>query len=194
MISSFTWNKFVCWGASIILKEKVNCFCYETMSNCSQNFWIDWISAVPVLCFKRLFHIGVWTFCPICEASHSHHTLYMGNMVPAYTSRITWSRISPLANKITPQKSVNAPLLKPIPMTRNWRLPYRIEYSFLNSTIELIQQIWMHFYYLLITNVVHSLKLFGWWIYTPTLIHFPKDTHLVKGHYMHLEICINTDL
>ena len=30
------------------------------MSNCSQNCWIDWNSAV--LCFKRLFHIGVWTF------------------------------------------------------------------------------------------------------------------------------------
>ena len=35
--------------------------CYETMSNCSQNCWIDWNSAV--LCFKRLFHIlWVWTF------------------------------------------------------------------------------------------------------------------------------------
>ena len=30
------------------------------MSNCSQNCWIDWHSAV--LCFKRLFQIGVWTF------------------------------------------------------------------------------------------------------------------------------------
>ena len=29
------------------------------MSNCSQNCWIDWNSAV--LCFKRLFHIGVRT-------------------------------------------------------------------------------------------------------------------------------------
>ena len=34
-----------------------NLFCYETMSNCSQNCCIDWNSAV--LCFKRLFHIGV---------------------------------------------------------------------------------------------------------------------------------------
>ena len=33
---------------------------YETMSNCSQNCWIIWNSAV--LCFKWLFHIGVWTF------------------------------------------------------------------------------------------------------------------------------------
>ena len=36
------------------------CCCYETMSNWSQNCWIDWNSVV--LCFKRLFHIGVWTF------------------------------------------------------------------------------------------------------------------------------------
>ena len=27
---------------------------------CSQNYWIDWISAAP--CFKRLVHTGVWTF------------------------------------------------------------------------------------------------------------------------------------
>ena len=33
-------------------------FCYEQMSNCSQNCWIDWNSVV--LCFKRLVHIGVW--------------------------------------------------------------------------------------------------------------------------------------
>ena len=30
------------------------------MYNCSQNCWIDWNSAM--LCFKRLFHIGGWTF------------------------------------------------------------------------------------------------------------------------------------
>ena len=35
-------------------------FCYETMSNWSQNCWIHWNSAV--LCFKWLFYIGVWTF------------------------------------------------------------------------------------------------------------------------------------
>ena len=35
-------------------------FCYEMMSNYSHNYWIDWNSAV--LCFKWLFHIGVWTF------------------------------------------------------------------------------------------------------------------------------------
>ena len=35
-------------------------FCYEMMSNCSQNCWINWNSAV--VCFKRLFHVGVWMF------------------------------------------------------------------------------------------------------------------------------------
>ena len=35
-------------------------FCYETMSNYNQNCWIDLNSAV--LCFKRLFHVGVWMF------------------------------------------------------------------------------------------------------------------------------------
>ena len=32
------------------------------MSNCSQNCWIDWNSAVLCFKFKWLFHIGVWTF------------------------------------------------------------------------------------------------------------------------------------
>ena len=38
-------------------------FCFET-SNCSQNFWMDWNSAM--LCFQ-LFHIGVgpMNVCPI---------------------------------------------------------------------------------------------------------------------------------
>ena len=38
-------------------------FCYETMSICSQNCWIDWNSAM--LCFKQLFHTGVWMFARI---------------------------------------------------------------------------------------------------------------------------------
>ena len=41
-------------------------FGYETMSNCSQNCWIDWDSAV--LCFKRLL-----------TDSLSHHTVCLGN-------------------------------------------------------------------------------------------------------------------
>ena len=58
-------------------------FCYETMSNCSQNCWIDWNSAV--LCFKWLSHKGMNVYA-ICEASLSHHTvLYMGTLVPACT-------------------------------------------------------------------------------------------------------------
>ena len=38
---------------------------YETMSNCSQNCWIDCNSAA--LCFEQLFHIRVENVCPICE-------------------------------------------------------------------------------------------------------------------------------
>ena len=48
-------------------------FCYEKMSNSSQNCWIDWNSAV--LCFKRF----------VRTLFNSHHTLYMGNLVTVYT-------------------------------------------------------------------------------------------------------------
>ena len=50
---------------------------YETMSNCSQNCWMNWNSAV--LCFKRLFYTGVWTFARFVSLLFSHHTLYIGN-------------------------------------------------------------------------------------------------------------------
>ena len=39
-------------------------FCYETMSSCSQNCWIDWSFAA--LCFKLLFYIMGMNVCPIC--------------------------------------------------------------------------------------------------------------------------------
>ena len=58
------------------------CCCYETMSNCSQNCWIDWNSAM--LCFKQLFHIGVWTFGRFVRPLLAT-ILCMGNSVPAYT-------------------------------------------------------------------------------------------------------------
>ena len=58
-------------------------FCYEMMSNCSQNCWIDWNSAV--LWFKRLRHIGVWTFAWIVRPLLATILLYMGNLFPAYT-------------------------------------------------------------------------------------------------------------
>ena len=45
----------LCWQHLDVLV-----FLRGTMSNCSQNCWIDWNSAV--LCFKQLFHIWVWTF------------------------------------------------------------------------------------------------------------------------------------
>ena len=41
-------------------------FCYETRSNCSQNCWIDWNSAV--LCFKQVFPHRGMNVCPICAA------------------------------------------------------------------------------------------------------------------------------
>ena len=46
----------------------------NVQSQCTYSHW-------PPLCFKCLFQIGVWTFCPNCEASLSHHTLCMGNLV-----------------------------------------------------------------------------------------------------------------
>ena len=45
--------------------------------------------------------------CSICEASLSHHTLYMGNLVPAW-------QISLLAKKkMAEKKRITAPILKP---------------------------------------------------------------------------------
>ena len=41
--------------------------------------------------------------CPICEASLSYHTLYVGNLVPAYTC-ITYF---PVAKKKDYQKKIN---------------------------------------------------------------------------------------
>ena len=61
-------------------------FGYETMSNCSQNCWIDWNSAG--LCFKHLFNIGVWTLC--------HYTFVYGKFGPRVYNV---SRISLLAKK-----------------------------------------------------------------------------------------------
>ena len=64
----------------------LNCFGYETMSNCSQNCWIDLNSAA--LCFKRLFHIGM-NVNPIFEASLSHHTLcIMGTFWSGFNNRV----------------------------------------------------------------------------------------------------------
>ena len=54
-------------------------FCCETMSNCSQNCWIDWNSAV--LCFKRFFSHRVWTFAWFVRPLLAT-TLCLGNLVP----------------------------------------------------------------------------------------------------------------
>ena len=53
------------------------------------------IGILPCCVLNNFFPIGVWTFCLICEASLSHHTLYMGKIGP----HIHVSRISLLAKK-----------------------------------------------------------------------------------------------
>ena len=78
------------------------------MSNCSQNCWIDWNSAV--LCFKRIFHIGVWRFAWFVRPLLATILCIWGNLVPAYNV----SRISLLAKKRWPKKKrVTTPILKP---------------------------------------------------------------------------------
>ena len=82
--------------------------CYATMSNCSQNCWIDWNSAV--LCFKRLFHIGLWMFAQFVRPLLATIFCIMGNLVPAYTC-ITYF---PVGKKTQRTKNcVTAPILKP---------------------------------------------------------------------------------
>ena len=84
--------------------------CYETMSNCSQNCWINWNSAA--LCFKGLFHIGVWTF-----ARFVRPLLTSILCIWEICSPFIQSRFSPLAKKTKKQKnknkSVTAPILNP---------------------------------------------------------------------------------
>ena len=80
--------------------------CYETMSNCSQNCWIYCDSAV--LCFKRLFHIGVWR-------GFVRPLLATILCIWEIWSRVyNVSRISLSAKKIgRKRKRVRAPILKP---------------------------------------------------------------------------------
>ena len=59
--------------------------------------------------------------CLICEASLSHHTLYMGNLVPAYTMYHVfpcWKK----RRKIAGKKSASPHQFWNQPMTRNQRL------------------------------------------------------------------------
>ena len=84
-------------------------FCYETMSYCSYNCWIDRNSAV--LCFKRPFHIiGVWTFARFVRP-HVAIILYVKFGPCVYNV----SLISILAKrKRWPKKKhVTAPIMKP---------------------------------------------------------------------------------
>ena len=58
----------------------------ETMSNCSQNCWIDWNSAV--LCFKWIFHIGVWTFATIlCTCQNLVPRIQMYHVFPCWQKK-----------------------------------------------------------------------------------------------------------
>ena len=61
-------------------------FCYETMSNCSQNCWIDWNSAVhwALNVFFTSRGMNVW---PICEAAYLVPEIWSPHM--QYVSRIS---------------------------------------------------------------------------------------------------------
>ena len=64
--------------------------CYETMSDYNQNCWTDWNSVA--LCFKRHFHIGVWTFVRFVRPLWATILcVWEIGLVPitAYTSRIS---------------------------------------------------------------------------------------------------------
>ena len=93
------------------------CCCYETMSNCSQNCWIDWNSAV--LCFKRPFNRGM-SVCPICEAFSKPPYFVYGkySLVPitTYMYFTGWQK-----KKITPQKNASLHWFWSRPLTRNQR-------------------------------------------------------------------------
>ena len=98
------------------------CCCYETMSNCSQNCWIDWNSAV--LCFKKSFYIiGVWTFAWFVRPLLAT-TLCMENLVPAYAMYHVFSCWQKrfFFKKMAKNKSASPHWFWSRPMTRNWRL------------------------------------------------------------------------
>ena len=85
--------------------------CYKTMSNCSQNCWIDWNSAV--LCFKRRLHIGVWTFVRPLLA------VILRISIGIWSPRIQCITCFPVGkknqktNKWPKRRRVSAPILKP---------------------------------------------------------------------------------
>ena len=82
--------------------------CYESMSNCSQNCWIYWNSAV--LCFKRLFHIGVWTFARF-ERPLSITILCICEIWSLRIQCITYFPVG--KKKMAKENCITAPILKP---------------------------------------------------------------------------------
>ena len=149
---------------------KFRCFCYETMSNCSQNCWIDLNPAA--LCFKRLFHTGGMNVCLICEASLSYHTLYIWNLVSAYTC-ITYFPVC--KKKDYPQnkpKNASPHRFWSWQMTRNLSFfggPNPVMFIFLTGFQNLLEN--MRF-------VSQNLK------YITAVIHFP-DYNECKHIWMH---------
>ena len=82
------------------------------ISNCSQNCWIDWNSAM--LCFKWLFlHRGM-NVIPICAASLSHHTLCKGKFGLVPITMYTYMYKYTGWQKIIAKNRFTAQILKPI--------------------------------------------------------------------------------
>ena len=69
---------------------------------------------MPCCVFKRLFPHRGMNVCLICEASLSHHTLYMGNLVAVYIC-ITYFPVGGGKKDYqnNTQKCITAPILKP---------------------------------------------------------------------------------
>ena len=82
------------------------------MSNCNKNCWIDWNS--DTLCFKWLFHIGVWTFAwfvrPLLATILCVWEIWSGSNIhiPCIMYFTGWQKII-----ISKKKCVTAQLLKP---------------------------------------------------------------------------------
>ena len=100
-----------------------SCFCCETMSNCSQNCWIDLNDAM--LCFKRLFHIGVWTFARFVRRLLAT-IIYVWEIWPPHIQCdcITYFPIGQKRKRLPKKKKKSTSLHRfwSWPMTRNQRL------------------------------------------------------------------------
>ena len=99
---------------------------YETMSNCSQNCWINFDC-----CFKRLFHIGVWTFARFVKPllvtiicvweiwSGSNNRVYMYHVFHWLAKKNIYIYILPKS-----KKHITAPIFNQKLKTLFWGLKY----------------------------------------------------------------------